>query len=585
MANTRKMNAFNKDVINRMEGDFDESRPVFGIDLGTTNSAVSVITSGEKPTPIRLKNGRFTMPSCVMWKGGRFIVGDEAYRHRECANVVYSVKRHMQSVGKTVKFRDGSKTLEMTPAQVSAKILEGLVEQAGTLYGEIVDVIVTVPAYFDQNGRNATREACELAGLNLIDILNEPTAAALCYDVEDDKVTEFVTFDFGGGTFDATLARVICESGTDGSDDAMDIYGFDDGGEKETGKTIECIAIKGDSHLGGDDIDRDLYKIVCRKLQGMGVDTSLFSREYRESLILRLENLKKSSSVFMHSMNICTDLIRGGVHVEQEVMLSTQDFLDALMPSYRRCKKILDELLYENESHAKKIILVGGSTKNPLLVQQMRRDYPDFEISNALDQDLAVTMGAAVKGKISKFGSDEIRIFDILPMSIGVLDDGHVTPVLVAGSVLPAMDSRNFTTVVDGQEQMRLEVLQGNSPNPDKCVSLGHLVFKGIPKAPAGGISLSVSLTVSAASQLICVGTVNGESQTMNLDLTGETSPSEGMSRDEQLLKRWRRQADSMEDREAGEMLNRLIDGYPDFSSKKDIMQFIKEHREKGLVV
>lgn len=573
---TKRMLSFGTDVIKQMEGDFDKKLPVFGIDLGTTNSAISVITHGDKPEAITLASGRKTMPSCVMWKDGKFIVGEEAYEKREFSNVVYSVKRYMQAVGKKVVFKDGSKKIEMTPAEVSAEILKGLVAQTGGIYGEIKDVIVTVPAYFDQNGRNATREACDLAGLNLLDILNEPTAASLCYDVADTDVTEFVAFDFGGGTFDATLARIVKNSGED--DDLLDIY--DIGKSSSAGKTIECMAIEGDSYLGGDDIDRELYKILCRKLQLRGIDTSKIHREYQEKLILRLERIKKSGTTSTYNMEIDTDLISGGIHVKESVEITPDDFRAALIPSYKKCKKILDKLLGNNRNIADRIVLVGGSTKNPQLVAQLRNDYPAFQISDALNQDLAVSLGAAIKGKITKFGSENMMVFDILPMSIGVLDEERVTPILSAGNVLPAIDTMNFTTTHDNQERMLLQVLQGNSIVPDECVSLGMLEFTDIPKAPAGEVNLAVTIQVTAASQMSCIGRVNGVSKELKLDLTGETNTAASLSGDEKLMKRWEKVASTLPFKE-GEELRKMIKMYPGIVSKNDIMDFIRKHTKQ----
>lgn len=568
---TKRMVSFGTDVIKQISGDLNKDTPVFGIDLGTTNSAVSVITHGDKPEAITLVNGKQTMPSCVMWKDGEFIVGEEAYKRREFANVIYSVKRYMQTVGKKIVLRDGSREIEMTPAEVSAEILKGLVKQTGGVYGEIKDVIVTVPAYFDQNGRNATREACTLAGLNLLDILNEPTAASLCYDVADEVVTEFVAFDFGGGTFDVTLARIIKD---DGEDDFLDIY--DIGKSSSVGKTVECMAIEGDSYLGGDDIDRELYRILCRKLGRCGIDISKIHRESQENLILRLERIKKSGTTSTYNIEIDMDLT-DGTHVEKSIEITPEDFWDALAPSYRKCKKILDRLLAQNPNTADKIVLVGGSTKNPQLVSQLRKDYPNFQISDALNQDLAVSLGAAVKGKITKFGSENMKVFDILPMSIGVLDDGRVTPILAAGTVLPAVDTMNFTTTYDNQERMLLQVLQGNSIVPEECVSLGQLEFSGMPKVPAGKVNLSVTIQVTATSQMSCIGRVNGESKELELDLTGELDTAANMQGDAKLLKRWKATAMRMpaEDRAA---LEKMIDAYPDIVSKNDIMNFIREH-------
>lgn len=562
------------------------SSPVFGIDLGTTNSAISVVAHGDNSETIRLTDGKFTMPSCVMWKDGRFVVGQEAYQHRAQTNVIYSVKRFMQDPDKKVELVDNGKQLEMTPAEVSAEILKGLVALTGGVYGEVKDVVVTVPAYFDQNGRNATRKACELAGLNLIDIINEPTAAALCYDLDTSasgQETDFITFDFGGGTFDVTLARI-----TDNSKDTevMDIYGLD-GSSEGGGKIIQCLAIEGDSHLGGDDVDRDMLAVLDKKLKAEeGVSVNEFSREFRETMILRLENLKKKGTDGVYSITIDDDTL-DRKHISCSIMITQKDFKEALLPSYKRCRRILDLLINKIPNSARKVILVGGSTKNPILVDLLKSDYPGYEFSDAVSQDLAVTQGAAIKGKIDKFGSDSVQVFDILPIAIGVHDVDRVMTIIPSGATLPATKTHMFTTIEDNQSYMVLELLQGKSVVPEECVSLGKLRFDGIPPAPAGKPQLFVTITINADSRMTCVGEVNGEKQTLKLDLTGETTQhnssgigDSGLSeRDKKLKKRWLRTAEKLPAEKKAVLLD-LINGFPDFVSRTDINNYLRDNTE-----
>ena len=232
-----KMNFFNKssetpvfkdksDLAQKLNGRVE---PAFGIDLGTTNSAISVIINNNKPEPIILTSGKKTMPSCVLWNGSKqgFIVGEEAYKRiNEVEHCVYSIKRKMQDPNYTRTFSYGGESITMTPAEISAEILKALVQQTGGMYGEIKDVIVTVPAYFDTTGRAATIEACKLAGLNLLGLLVEPSAAALTYNLDDNNAKNIIVYDLGGGTFDISLIRL--SSTEKSSDDFDDIYGFDD---------------------------------------------------------------------------------------------------------------------------------------------------------------------------------------------------------------------------------------------------------------------------------------------------------------------------------------------------------------------
>lgn len=574
------------DKVGKLTG-LEGSSPVFGIDLGTTNSAISVVAHGDSSETIRLADGKFTMPSCVMWKDGVFIVGREAYEHRAQPNVIYSVKRFMQDTGKTVTFNDAGKILTATPAEVSAEILKGLVKLTDGVYGEIKDVVVTVPAYFNQNGRNATREACEMAGLNLIDIINEPTAAALCYDLDEalaSSDTDFITFDFGGGTFDVTLARI-----TNNSKDAdiMDIYGIESDDSSDSGKIIQCLAIEGDSHLGGDDVDNDMLGVLDRKLkQEKGVSVDDFGTEFKEAMLLRLENLKKMGTNGVYGVTIDDDTLKGE-HVSCSVMVTQKDFREALLPSYARCRRILDTLISRTPNSARKVILVGGSTKNPILVELLKNDYPGYEFSDAISQDLAVTQGAAIKGKIDKFGSGNVQVFDILPIAIGVHDEDKVTTLIPSGAALPATKTYVFTTVKDNQEYMILELMQGKSVIPDECVSLGKLRFGDIPPAPAGKPQLIVTVTVNADSKMVCTGEVNGEKQILKLDLTGETkqhsltdSDDSGLSeRDKKLKKRWLRTAEKLP-AEKREVLLNLVGGFPDFVSRADINAYLRENTQ-----
>ncbi len=574
MSKTKPMTAFFDDKITKLDSVADDKRPVFGIDLGTTNSAISVIQSGDHPVAITLEDGKKTMPSCVMWKDGKFIVGEEAYENRHLTNVVYSVKRHMEDVNATVTFREtNTKQLEMTPAEVSAEILKGLVEKTGGMYGEIKDVVVSVPAYFDQNGRNATKEACNLAGLNLIDMINEPTAAALCYDLKVDDVQDVIVFDLGGGTFDVTLARVTNTSSDDSEDD---IYGFDE--SSSDAKLVQCLAVLGDPHLGGDDIDHELYNILCDKIKEQGFSSTKFLPSDREEIILRLERRKKEGTNSTYNLHIDATT-EDGVKVETVVSITPEDFRAALLPYYKRCKKIVDQVLTSVPNNANMMLLVGGSTKHQMLIEMLEHDYPQFQLNPGVGQDLAVSLGASIKGKISKFGDDAVQIFDVLPITIGIRTGDTLSQLLTAGTTLPATQTIPFTTVVDNQTSMTVEVLQGNTSNPDDCVSLGMLTLQDIPKKPAGEPNLFVTLTVNANSLLTCSAKIDGRVEQLELDLTGDQNTIKDYSREEKLIRRWTKVAESMEGEDKDTLLA-LIKGYPDISSRKDIMSFIRSHTE-----
>lgn len=562
--------------VGQIEG-LDQKTPVFGIDLGTTNSAISVVVSGDKPTSIKLANGRMTMPSCVMWHNGEFIVGQEAYEHREQANVIYSVKRYMQDPNKMVTFNDGGKKLKMSPAEVSAKILRGLVDQTGGMFGDIKDVVVTVPAYFDQNGRNATRKACELAGLNLIDIINEPTAASLCMDdnVCSGNGHDFIVFDFGGGTLDITLGSI---TRNEVDDDMAAMYDIEEEERESSGVIIQCKAIEGNSHLGGDDIDLSLLDIVGEKIEDQfGVKLSEIDRTYREGMLLRLEAFKKKNVSSTFGMQIHTTSTKG-VPVDGEVMVSPKDFEASLEPVYRKCKKIFDKLLRKTENTAKLVLLVGGSTKNPLLVARLKRDYPEFTFSPSLNPDLSVTNGAAVKGRIDKFGDSAVTIFDILPISIGIVGEGgRVHRVISSGELLPVTKSMAFTNVMDGQEKMSLKVVQGESSRVENCVLLGELLFTDLPDVKEGEADLAAEISVNAKSVMTCKGFIDGKEKELKLSLTGETEKTKDASAKLQSrVARLRKSAEKLSTGRRKE-IEQMLEKCPEIYSVFEIGRKIKE--------
>lgn len=268
-----KMSFFDKDVNAATQDILDKTgkTAAFGIDLGTTNSAIALVPSGTKPKIVPLKHGT-TMPSCIMWTGKdkEFIVGKDAYEHRYESSCIYSVKRHMPEVDCHLTMTVGDKELTMTPAEISAEILKGLVKETKDLYGEVKDVVVTVPAKFNEIARQHTREACELAGLNLLGIIAEPTAASMCYDIEPDKgrTQDILVYDLGGGTFDVSLVRI---SAGDDMSKLYDVYGIPNSLRKaDDSKIIRAIDGDGDPVLGGDDIDHDTYEVNLTKLDAFG---------------------------------------------------------------------------------------------------------------------------------------------------------------------------------------------------------------------------------------------------------------------------------------------------------------------------
>lgn len=584
----KQMTAFGGEDIQLQTGKSEKVRPVFGIDLGTTNSAISVISSGHASDAIQLTNGKFTMPSCVMWRNGEVIVGQEAYEHRheECA--VYSVKRLMQNVGARVVIKDGENVFQKTPAEVSSLILKGLIAQTGGLYGEIKDVVVTVPAYFDQNGVNATREACQLAGLNLIGIANEPTAASLCYQLKpaDGSTKDVIVYDLGGGTFDVTLMRISDSDNSDISDLAA-IYAIDTKKNEGSSHAVTTLGIGGDTKLGGDNVDRAMLRILYAKLRKNGINPSKFTKSYRERLILRLEELKKKDvTTVIYDFGVDTYDV-DGQHVTTTVQLYPSDFKEAMHCIYEKTRSILNSLLQEIPNNADSIVLVGGSTKSAWLQSFLKEDYPSMTLDNALNPDLSVSNGAAIQGKVMTFGSDEVQIFDILPLTIGILNDDIVTPLIKKGSALPVVIKKTFTTVVDNQTELEIELFQGNSTFRKECISLGRLEITGIKKKPAGEPVLSVIVSISADRLMKCKASIDGIEKELKLNLAGEaTGETVKLSKVEKRALRWKNAASKVKDDSVREKLHSLIDNYeksPSDSVKYEIEQLIRSQRESFL--
>lgn len=585
MSNPRKIMLFGEDeatsVIAQREdlASNEAVSNVFGIDLGTTNSAISIVKVGE-PEIITLASGKKTIPSCVMWKDGEFIVGDEAYNNRSLPNVQYSVKRLMEDAHATVTFTDGDKSITMTPAEVSAEILKGIIKATNGIYGNIHDVVVTVPAYFNDIGKRNTMKACELAGLNLIALENEPSAAALEYDLPADKSSEdIIIYDLGGGTFDVTLARIIKTTTSDS--DALDIYGFDNVVKgNSTSKIIKPIALGGDGRLGGDDIDMELLRIVLGKL---GITEDQLSERDIKSFTHRLEQLKKAGVNQTYESTFTTTLLNG-TELNKTIYIEPDDFVQSVIPIYERTKKELDRVLAESPNTASKILLVGGSTKNPIIQDMLRRDYSTFEISSVLNPDLVVSTGASVKGRILKYGDSSISSFDILPMTIGILESSTVYPVIEKNTELPVSNTQDFTTTYDNQEEMRVAIYQGNSIYKDECVYLGDLILTDIPKEKAGVPKLVITLTITANSVLMCEATINGIKKTLQLNLTSSNDKApetKTYTREEKQVIRWREFARTLGG-DNGAKLTEMLDQYPVTVSADQIKEFIRSVRKES---
>lgn len=542
---TKRMDIF-KDNVN-------VSDRTFGIDLGTTNSAISVVASGNTPEIIRLRNGKTTMPSCVTWLGeDNFLVGQESYVQRYLPNTIYSVKRIMGSNQK-VTLENNGETKEFTPEEISAEILKGLCREVEDTYGKVKNVVITVPAYFNNNQVEATRKAGELAGLNVLSTFREPTSAGLVYSVVRDKADEerILVYDLGGGTFDVSL---VVTKRVESYPELDEIYGFDSEdveGEQSAGIVLDVLRKNGDMFLGGDDIDEELVKIFIKKLKEKGIDGDKLTKATRELVKLKLEGFKKEGVAHYTSI---TDLefVDGTVMKDVEVLISVGDFAEATRKIYNRTKIITDEVL--EGMNIDSIVTVGGSTKSELIKEFLRRDYPNVKLNDALQPDESVALGAALQAKRIMHGDKRIKVFDILPLSIGVLANNRIQKMLHKDQTVPFSVTRRFTTTSDNQERISIDIYQGNSNIAEECTYLGKLTMDDIPKKPAGVPTIYTTLAVNADGVLKCRVSIEGKVKEVELVNILKGNKEENLSpldeRKRKKLVRWRRVAQSSENKD-----------------------------------
>lgn len=584
-----KMNLFGvqPELKNKLK---DRVEPAFGIDLGTTNSAISCIINMNKPEPIRLVSGKYTMPSCVMWNGSQngFIVGEEAYaRIDEVEHVVYSIKRHMQDKNYKRTFTYNGESITMSPAEISAEILKGLIKQTNGMYGEIHDVVVTVPAYFNVTGREATIEACKLAGLNLLGLLVEPSSAALTYNLDKDEAKNIIVYDLGGGTFDISLIRLSTISEKEKSE-FEDIYGFDDTEADEDEDVIEnfethykVIDTEGDSCLGGDDYDLELYKILTNKLKEKGVDTQYLSESFKAKMTHALEYYKKTDVDSDYHIPIHTVLTDANkTEVNEKVVICASDFRQALLPTYNKTKKLLNSLIkkYGEQYKISDIVLVGGSTKSEILRYLIRKDFSKYRINCNAEPDLSVTLGAAIAAKTIKFGDDHIKIFDALSIAISIKEEELLVPIIPKASELPAKCRRLYTTVVDNQTSISIDLYQGNTTLPEEAAFLGNIEISGIKPRPAGEANIVVEISVDVNGILRCKAKIDDIMKDITLQLKSESSSEiTHLGKDEKRVLRWKKAINKIKDTQKKAKLLVLLGKYPNEIDSKTIRKEIKD--------
>ena len=487
-----------------------------GIDLGTTNSAIAVLEGGE-PTIIANAEGTRTTPSVVAFsKTGEVLVGEIAKR-QAVTNVdrtISSVKRHM-GTDWTVTIDDKKYTAQ----EISARILSKLKRDAEEYLGEpVTDAVITVPAYFNDAERQATKDAGQIAGLNVLRIINEPTAAALAYGLEKGKEDELIlVFDLGGGTFDVSLLEV-------GKDDD----GF---------STIQVRATSGDNHLGGDDWDQRIVNWLIDQVKAKtGADLSkdaVALQRLKEAAEQAKKELSSATSTNI-SLQYLSMTADGPIHLDET--LTRAKFEELTADLLERTKKPFRDVMAEagvTVSEIDHVVLVGGSTRMPAVTEVVKELTGGREPNKGVNPDEVVAVGAALQAGVIQGDRKDVLLIDVTPLSLGIETKGGVmTKLIDRNTAIPTKASEIFSTAEDGQPSVLIQVYQGEREFARDNKLLGTFELSGIAPAPRGVPQIEVTFDIDANGIVHVSAKDRGTGKEQSVTITGGSSlPKEDIDR------------------------------------------------------